>query len=172
MIIIRRAKVEDAVEISRVHVESWRTTYPGIVPNEFLATLKESDREPVWREQLTRAGEIYVANLDGEVVGFIAGGPIREAVQAYDAELYAIYLLQRAQGQGIGTSLLKELVASLIEKRFQSMLVWVLEKNPATHFYVKSSAQLVTSKPIRIGSALLVEQAYGWPDLKTILVVR
>src|SRR5689334_22500307 len=98
MIIIRRAKVEDAVAISRVHVESWRTTYSGIVPDEYLATLKESDREPVWREQLTRAGEIYVANLNGEVVGFMAGGPIREAVQAYDAELYAIYLLQRAQG--------------------------------------------------------------------------
>ena len=172
MISIRRAKVEDAVAISRVHVEAWRTTYPGIVPDEYLATLKESDREPVWREQLTRAVEIYVANLDGEVVGFIAGGPIREAVQAYDAELYAIYLLQRAQGQGIGTSLLKELTDSLIEKGFRSMVVWVLEENPAKHFYAKSRAQFVTSKHIRIGGALLVEQAYGWPDLQTIRVFR
>jgi hypothetical protein len=34
---IRRAVREDARAIARVHVDSWRTTYRGIVPEEHIA---------------------------------------------------------------------------------------------------------------------------------------
>jgi L-amino acid N-acyltransferase YncA len=168
MISIRAATEQDTVAISHVHVHSWRTTYAGIVPDEYLATLNEAERVPLWRAWLTRDIQVYVADLDGEVVGFISGGPIREPVQTYDAELYAIYLLEQAQRHGIGTALLRELAGSLLNKGFTSMIVWVLERNPSKHFYVKSSAQLITSKDIQIGGAMLSEVAYGWPDLEAI----
>jgi GNAT superfamily N-acetyltransferase len=168
MVLIRSATEHDAVSISHVHVNSWRTTYTGIVPDQYLATLNEIERVPLWREWLTRDIRVYIAELDEKVVGFISGGPIREPVRNYDAELFAIYLLQRAQGQGIGTALLRELAASLISKGFTSMAVWVLEKNPSKHFYVKSGAQLETSKEIEIGGAKLSEVAYGWPALDAI----
>lgn len=90
---------------------------------------------PIWTERL----------------GFISGGAIREPLQTYDAGLYAIYLLEQAQRQGIGTDLLKELAESLLSKGFTSMIVWVLEKNPSRHFYVRSGAQIVTTKEIQIG---------------------
>jgi GNAT superfamily N-acetyltransferase len=166
---IRRATTHDAIAISHVQVQTWRTTYSGIVPDEYLTALNEVERVAVWREQLAHGMLIYVADQAGEVVGFIGGGPVRESVQTYDAELYAIYLLQRSQGQGIGTALLKQLARSLLNEGFTSMLVWVLEKNPSKHFYTKANAQFVTSKDIRIGGALLAEEAYGWPDLSAIL---
>lgn len=109
MVLIRSATEHDAVSISHVHVNSWRTTYTGIVPDQYLATLNEIERVPLWREWLTRDIRVYIAELDEKVVGFISGGPIREAVRNYDAELFAIYLLKPAQGQGIGTALLKDL---------------------------------------------------------------
>lgn len=168
MVSIRAATQHDAVEISHVHVLSWRTTYAGIVPDEYLAALNEAERVPLWREWLTRDVQVYIADLDGKVIGFISGGPIREPVQNYDAELFAIYLLQPAQRHGIGTALLRELAGSLISKGFTSMAVWVLERNPSRHFYVKSGAQLVTSKEIEIGGAMLSEVAYGWPVLEAI----
>jgi GNAT superfamily N-acetyltransferase len=101
-------------------------------------------------------------------VGFISGGAVREPVQTYDAELYAIYLLEQAQRQGIGTALLKELAESLMSKSFTSMMVWVLEKNPWRNFYVKSNAQMVATKDIQIGGVTLSEVSYGWPDLQAI----
>ena len=168
MISIRTATEHDAVAIAHVHVHSWRTTYAGIVPEEYLATLNEAERVLVWRDWLTRDIRVYIADLDGEIVGFISGGAIRERVQTYDAELYAIYLLEQAQGHGIGTALLRELAGSLLSKGFTSMIVWVLEKNPSRHFYVRSSAQIVTSKNIQIGGATLSEVSYGWPDLQAI----
>jgi len=168
MISIRAATEHDTVAISHVHVQSWRTTYAGIVPEEYLATLNEANRALLWREWLTRDIPVYIADLDGEIVGFISGGAIREPVQTYDAELYAIYLLEQAQRRGIGTALLKELAESLLSKGFTSMIVWVLETNPRRNFYVKSSAQIVTTKDIEIGGVMLLEVSYGWPELQAL----
>lgn len=168
MISIRAAIEQDAVAIAHVHVESWRTTYAGIVPDNYLATLDEAGRVLLWREWLIKDIQTYIADLDGKIVGFISGGPIREPIQTYDAELYAIYLLESAQRQGIGTALLKELAGSLLSRGFKSMIVWVLEKNPSKDFYAKSSAQVVTAKDIQIGGVTLSDVCYGWPDLEVI----
>jgi L-amino acid N-acyltransferase YncA len=168
MLSTRPATQDDASEIAHVHVDSWRTTYAGIVPDEYLAALNEPERTAAWKEWLVRDVLAYVAALDGRVVGFISGGSIREQIETYDAELYAIYLLQHAQGQGVGTALLQQLATSLRSNGFQSMTVWVLEQNPAKHFYIRTGAQLLTSKDIEIGGATLTEVAFGWPDLKLL----
>ncbi len=172
MISIRTATENDAAAIAHVHVQSWRTTYAGIVPEEYLAALNEAERVPLWRDWLSRDIRAYIADLDGQIVGFISGGAIREPVQTYDAELYAIYLLEQAQRQGTGTALLKELAESLLGQDFTSMIVWVLEKNPSKHFYMRSGAQVVATKDIQIGGVTLSEISYGWPDLQAILSLK
>ncbi len=165
---IRAAEESDAAGIAHVHLQSWRTTYAGVVPDDYLAALNVSERTGQWQEWLARGFEVYLAEVDGKVAGFIGGGALREPMQAYDAELYAIYLLHPAQKQGVGRALLGKLAASLSGQGFKSMIAWVLEKNPSREFYPKTGAQLVTSKEIVIGGASLVEVAYGWPDLRTI----
>jgi ribosomal protein S18 acetylase RimI-like enzyme len=168
MVSIRPATDSDAEAIARVHIESWRTTYSGIISDEFLAALNTAGRVLLWRDWLTREIAVYVAVLDGEIVGFISGGPIREPILQFDAELYAIYLLQGAQGQRIGTALLRELAAFLMSIGFTSMIAWVLESNPSKRFYLKADAQLITSKEIEIGGTKHTELAYGWPELQPI----
>jgi hypothetical protein len=39
VITIRRARPTDAASIGAVHVEAWRSAYPGILPDDFLARL-------------------------------------------------------------------------------------------------------------------------------------
>jgi L-amino acid N-acyltransferase YncA len=168
MVTIRAATVQDAEQIAHVHIDSWRTTYAGIVPDEYLLALNETKHAAFWQERLKLGTEVYIAVQIGKIIGFISGGPIRKPLESYDAELYAIYLLKQAQIQGIGTNVLKELAKSLISKGFSSMLVWVLERNPSRRFYERSGALSVTSKEIEIGGTMLTEVAYGWPDLKTI----
>jgi GNAT superfamily N-acetyltransferase len=159
------AEERDARAIAHVHVESWRTTYAGIVPAEYLTGLNEAERELSWRDWLTRDILVYVVERDGEVVGFVCGGPIREPLPGCDAELFAIYLLDRAQGQGLGTALLRKLAQSLVAKGFRGIAVWVLERNPAVHFYEKLGAVRVGKKEIEIGGVMLREVAFGWADL-------
>jgi len=162
---IRPAGVRDAAAIAHVHVHSWLTTYKGLVPEEYLASLNEAERVPLWQDWLTRDISVFVAEIEGKVVGFAGGGPVREPLANYDAELYTIYLLEEVQGRGIGKELLSAVAKSLVGKGHTSMLVWVLEQNPAVGFYEKTGAQRLTSKQIEIGGASLNEVALGWPDL-------
>jgi len=172
MVLIRAAAQDDADSISRVHIESWRTTYRGIVPDKFLADLNAEERTIRWREVIDSDPNVLIAKRDGQVVGFISGGAIREPLEEYDAELFAIYLLAEVQGKGIGTSLLMELAKRLDEGGFQSMAVWVLEANASRRFYEKSGAVRVTEKEIEIGGVLLPVAAYAWPSIKAIVALE
>jgi|SRR5215831_21290950 len=165
MISIRAATAGDAVAIARVHVESWRTTYAGIVPDEYLSGLDEGLRVKLWREWLSGDTAVLVAEDTSGVVGFAHAGKIREPVVTCDAELYSLYLLKDAQRRGTGSALVRAMAALLEERRFRSMAVWVLERNPSRSFYDRSGARLAASRVIEIGGAKLLEIAYWWPDL-------
>ena len=165
---IRTAQVRDAAAIAHVHVQSWKTTYEGIVPKEYLASLSEEERVPLWRDRLTQGLSVFLAEVEGEVVGFAAGGALREPHRAYDAELYTLYLLKEVQGRGIGKALLRTVGEALIQRGHESMLVWVLEQNPAVLFYKSAGAQYLMTRQIEIGGTQLPELAFGWPDLNTL----
>lgn len=168
MVSIRSATIGDAVAIAQVHVESWRTTYRGIVPDEYLAGLDEVLRVKLWREWLSGETAVLVAEHASGVVGFAHAGRIREPVETCDAELYSLYLLRDAQRRGVGSALLKAMAAVLTERGFKSMAVWVLERNPARGFYEKNGGRLAASKVIDIGGAKLMEIVYWWPELASL----
>jgi len=152
-----------------VHVESWRSTYAGIVPDDYLAGLDETLRVKLWSEWLSGDTAVLVAERGGRVVGFAHAGKIREAVETCDAELYSLYLLREAQGRGIGSQLLKGMAAVLEERGFRCMAVWVLERNPSRNFYEKNGGRLTMSKVIEIGGARMMEVAYWWPELRSLV---
>ena len=162
---IRAADVQDAAAIALVHVQSWVTTYQGIVPGDYLASLNEADRIPLWQDWLTRDIHVFVAEVEGKVVGFAGAGSIREPFGDYDAELYTLYLLKDAQGLGLGKALLNRVTEALVQKGHKSMLVWVLEQNPAVSFYEKAGAERLTCRQVEIGGIHLPELALGWPQL-------
>ena len=167
---IRAGAPEDAAAIAHVQVSSWRTTYPGIVPDAYLAELDEERFRQHWRQHLS-AGEflLFVAEDAHGVFGFITGGKLREAIEAYDAELYAIYLLADRQAHGAGRALTLTLAASLRAAGFTSVIVWALEQNPAVGFYRRLGATPVLRKTIQIGGADLPDLALGWPDLHLLV---
>jgi GNAT superfamily N-acetyltransferase len=167
---IRKAKIEDAGAIAHVQVESWKTTYAGIVPDAFLASLNQEDRMRSWREQiLADKISIFVAEDETGIFGFVAGGEAREKLEEYDAELYAIYLLRERQREGVGRTLGLTLASALQTKGFMSMIVWVLEQNPSVSFYERLGAVQTARKIINIGGADLQELAFGWPSLDNLI---
>ncbi|QAY65670.1 GNAT family N-acetyltransferase [Paenibacillus protaetiae] len=78
---IRAATANDIISISEVHVDSWRTTYKGIVPDPFLANLNIEQRKRYWDyffEQKQPEDPVWVAETDdGQIVGFANGGKSR-----------------------------------------------------------------------------------------------
>lgn len=170
---VRESRLEDAAAIAHVHIESWRTTYKGIVPDAFLATLSYEQRTETWKQWLSSSNPyifMYVAIDDLErIVGFVSGGKPQQADESeYNGELYAIYLLKEYQGRGLGHMLVQQLVESMVQAGMDTMFLWVLKDNSARRFYESLGGQLIRTQPITIGGAVLEEVAYGWKDIRTL----
>jgi ribosomal protein S18 acetylase RimI-like enzyme len=169
---IRLASLDDADGIARVHMDSWRAAYKGIVPDAHLASLSYEQRAACWRDNLTTANRntfVCVAEgAYGRIIGFTGGGPERDGDPNYTGELYALYLHPDYFRQGIGKQLVQTVAHRLIQDGMSSMLVWVLAQNPARAFYEALGGRYLYEKPIEIGEANLIEVAYGWPDIHAL----
>ena len=138
--VVRRATVDDAGGIASVHVRSWQAAYVGQVPDDYLAGLVASEREPMWRASLSSfrwPGEgCFAAVGDDQVVGFASFGPSRDTDGAGVGELYAIYSLADWWDRGVGRSLLGAVVAQLGSAGYRVATLWVLDTNArAQRFY-------------------------------------
>lgn len=170
MVIVRQAKIADAPAIARVNIDTWRTAYQKIVPADYLAQLSYEKRESNWREILVNAEKnqdfVCVAeNEIGQIVGFAAGGYERTDKYIYKGELFAIYILQEYQHQGIGRKLVVTVAAKLAKLNLNSMLAWVLGDNSACRFYEILGGHKVDEHQTKRAGVLLKEIAYGWTDI-------
>ncbi|WP_301110186.1 GNAT family N-acetyltransferase [Sporosarcina sp.] len=160
---IRIANGNDVRSIAQVQVESWRTTYRGIVPQAYLDELSVENRMIVWKK-VTEIHSVFVAeNAVGDIIGFAAGGEERtKEYPSYTGELYAVYLLEECQKQGVGRRLFDHVVSVLKQGGHQSMLIWALTENPACRFYEKMGGVIVDRTIDEIGGKQLEETAFGW----------
>ncbi|KZE40332.1 GNAT family acetyltransferase [Bhargavaea cecembensis] len=166
---VRRAKAGDEREMASVHVASWKTTYRGIVSEEYLESLKIEEREESWKKGIIHT-KAFVAEEERGIVGFANGGPERSgSYPDYDGELYAIYLLKECQGQGTGQNLVRQVAGALKKAGFRSLLVRVLQNNPSRHFYEALGGIPIGTEEIEIGGDRYSELVYGWPDLNILI---
>ncbi len=167
---IRLATQRDAPAIARVHVETWRDTYAGIIPDHALLGLDERRETARQRHALglRRGGAVtLVAELPRHgVIGYAEVGEARNAGLPYDAEIYTLYVLPGFQGQGNGRGLLGSAFARLLHAGRRTAIVWVLAENPARFFYAAMGARQIGVRTERMFGTNLAQEAYGWPDLE------
>jgi len=168
---VRAADLDDAPAIARVHVETWRTAYRGLLPDDFLQSLTQGHYTERWRRGIgDGASRVFVVEDETGVVGFASGGRERAGEEAYSGELYALYVSNRAQRRGFGKQLVCAVVASLRDMGLSDMIVWALRDNPdARAFYEHLGGVYLRTQPITIGETTLQEVAYGWRRLDDVL---
>ena len=167
---IREADATDAEHIARVHLESWRTTYPGIIPQVYIDSLRMEDGIARWQERLDGHGPLTLVAEDATgIFGFASGGATVHPVEGFDAELGAIYLLASHQARGAGRALVRGVAERLQAQGFRSMVVWALRDNAACGFYERIGGVRVAEKFIEIGGIALPEVAFGWRDIRSLL---
>jgi GNAT superfamily N-acetyltransferase len=132
---VRDATAADADAIGRVHAETWRAAYTGVLPE---TAFDVEERQRWWRQWLAREpappAAVFIAELDGVVVGFAGVGRSREEAEV--GELYTIYVEPGSWGTGAGRALIERAEESLRASGFAEALLWVLEGNErAERFY-------------------------------------
>lgn len=169
---IRKATADDAKGIARVHVDAWKSTYRGLVSDEYLDSLSYESREQMWAKVIdsnkqTSEDFIIVACDGNEIVGFAAGGRSRDSADKFEGEIGAIYILEHYQRMGIGRRLMSAAVEHLFDAGIASMIIWVLrENNNAIRFYESLGGKLVGTKEMKIGDRFHTIVGYGWDVLE------
>jgi|SRR5699024_4394389 len=170
MMKIRRAETDDALGVAKVQVDSWKTTYKNIVPDAFLEQMTYENREKKWKGIISYSAVFVAENNRNEIIGFSTGGKETTGKYSdYQGELYAIYILEAYQRNGIGKQLLEPVIGYLKEKNIVSMTVKVLAENKSRLFYESLGAREIDVVEIQLSGGKLKEIVYGWKDITTII---
>ncbi|HZH29438.1 MAG TPA: GNAT family N-acetyltransferase [Pyrinomonadaceae bacterium] len=163
----REATVSDCPSVARVHVQSWKESFAGIVPQIFLDKMSVEQRARAFEAGFSADSyKMYVAEAAGRgVVGFADFGEPRELVDKYEGELYAIYLVSEFQRKGIGERLFNLGVDFFIGRGKSSMYLLALEASPYRLFYEKMGGRVVGKKQVEIEGVTYGELVYGWNSL-------
>lgn len=164
---IREATVADCLAVAKVHVQSWRGSFAGIVPQSFLDKMSVERRAAAFESGfLDDSYRMYVAEVPEKgVVGFADFGEPREVIPGYEGELYAIYLLPEFQRKGIGESLFNRGVRFLTGGGKRSMYLLALAASPYQSFYEKMGGHVIGRKQIELEGVMFDEFVYGWDNL-------
>ena len=140
---LRKAVPGDASAIAKAHVDSWRSAYPDLVPDDRLAKLSYVRGAERFRESiLADLEDIYVARESGNVVGFLAFGNCRDSDVHHETtgEIYGMYILPEYWRKGIGRSMCREAVRILKSQACLQANLWVFEGNERARRFYEASA--------------------------------
>ncbi|WP_311213583.1 MULTISPECIES: GNAT family N-acetyltransferase [unclassified Arthrobacter] len=135
---VRRAEPADAPGMARVHVDTWRETYRGVMSDSELDDPGLLEwREKFWTAALTdpryEKNNVAVALHDDRLIGIAMSGPSSDLPEE-PQELYVLYAYASFHGSGVGAALLNAVI-----RPSAPAVLWVADPNPrAQAFYRKN----------------------------------
>ena len=182
MITLRKARIADAIAIGAVHVAAWRSTYPGILPDTYLAKMSVS-RQAAYYDAAIRGGTgVTVATASGadvpagsgpRIIGFTTAGRARNAEIAgkrlAEGEVETLYVLDDWRDRGVGRRLIRAAGSHLVEIGCKSAFVWVLRDNPSRWFYQRLGGKPVAGQAIQIAGQAVEQTAFVWNPIELLL---
>ncbi|WP_241968918.1 GNAT family N-acetyltransferase [Microcella putealis] len=141
---MRTPDATDVEDIARVHVEGWRETYAGQLPDSSFDADALARRRQMWTSILTSpprsTRRVAVATSNGHIVGLALADEPRDAADraaGVTQQLYALYLLSAHHGSGLGQRMLDAVIDD------GPALLWVAKDNPrAQSFYRRNGFTL------------------------------
>ena len=168
---VRAGIPEDAEKIAAIFVETWRETYPGMLPDRVLVKMSDEAQAFYWSRLLSarRAREFVRVAVDakGSVTGFGSAGPERHAAR-HEGEIYTLYVRPDFQNRGIGRALICGLLQGLRERGCHQAMLWVLAANPSRFFYEVMGGKKSLERSERLWGMDVPQIGYRWPDLAEV----
>ena len=178
---MRARRVPDAAAIGAVHVAAWRSTYPGILPDDVSGApvgappggaLRVGDprrrRACTWRPPPAwtwpAGGPRGWWGLSPAAARASAGGGKRLG----EGEIETLYVLDDWRERGLGRRLMRVAAAHLAASGCKSAFVWVLRENPSRWFYERLGGRVAAEATVRVGGTSVVQMAYVWPSTEKL----
>ena len=170
---IRPATAADAAAIARLHAESWRLTYRGILPDAYLDGPIAEERLGLWtaRLALPAAQRPFVLVAESaELAGFVC--VLRNADAGWGLCLDNLHVLPRFRSKGLGRRLFAEAVRwAVATAPGKPLHLWVFEANrDAARFYERLGGEAVeTCIKEAVAGMPARSVRYAWRDLDALL---
>ena len=152
---VRAARPDEAGEIARIQVDTWRVAYRRMLPARILDQLDQEWMAQRWRAAIgsppTPRHRVLVAveqGADDHLAGFAASGPADEQAAAPDepeppgadtAAITDLLVEPRWSRRGHGSRLLAASVAYWRDDGFTTAVAWAFEADPATRTFLTSA---------------------------------
>jgi GNAT superfamily N-acetyltransferase len=169
---VARARIGNVKGIARVHIEAWRSTYAGLLPDCYLAKLSDKALMGQWVYSLTGQGSFAVFVIKGGRGNIVAYGSCDRARRNrfdFEGEVQTLYVRDDHRSIGIGRALMAEMARHLTRKGCLSTVVWVLRDNPSRWFYAALGGTPVAEELIAFVGTRVLQVAYHWPDIGVLL---
>jgi GNAT superfamily N-acetyltransferase len=160
---IRKAIAGEEKDVAHVIIQTWKTAYKGIIDNAFLDAMDENGEKRLSgiRQDIAK-GKIYVASVDGKVVGIAIYGNARDDKYAGRGELYALYVLDEYQNMGIGRRLINAVKNDFCQNGYKNFIIACLSENPSCRFYEKMGGKKIDEKFCAIGGKNYKESIFDY----------
>ncbi len=162
---------DDADAVARVHAESWKATYRGILPDAYLDSEVDGERTRYWHAALadTRYPIVKLAREAGSVVGLIALHNDPED-EGYDFTVEHLHLLPESKGNGLGRKLMKEAAIAAQAAGAANICLWVFEDNTAAiGFYERLGGVTDAYGTDKFAGGDAPDRRIGWHDLDGLI---
>ena len=134
---IEKPKVSDAEEIAKLVIDSWKTTYKGLIDQNYLDNLDIESAKTKWEKQIEQNCDILIYREDGKILGVIKYGESENVSE--NGEVFVLYVKPEEKRKGIGTKLINSVKQELLKKGYKKMDVWCLDGNKiGENFYIKN----------------------------------
>ncbi len=169
---IRPGTGDDLFAIAGVLVDTWRSAFRGLLPDDFLDGMSREEQAVRHARRMGSPGVCYLVAVEpstGEIIGFVNFGPGRGTAPDNIHEIYALYVRAEHQRSGIGTALVGLAARHCAEKGAKSLFAWVLSGNPNRKFYERLGAKAVETASIWLDDRHYEQVAYLWEDMASLL---
>ena len=168
---IVEAELAHAEAIARLHAENWKSTYRGILPDEYLDTRVEGERLDYWRTALA-SGSYSMVRLALDDAGEIAGfsGLKAGADEGYDQTIEHLHVSAAARGAGLGRALMADAARQTVARGGRSLCLWVFEANArAIGFYEALGGVTDARGTDKFAGGDAPDRRIGWRDLTALV---
>jgi L-amino acid N-acyltransferase YncA len=167
---LRPARAGDAAQIADIYVDTWRTSYPGIVPDKGLVNMSSAGHARAWMRRIRQGHDVVLVaeRRDTGVIGFGSAGPNRVRSSRFDGEIYTLYVQPDFQEQGVGRQLMNGLFRSLEVRGFKGCIIRVLAANPSRFFYAAMDGQICGEHTEPLWGDDVPVVSYGWENLAAL----
>ena len=162
---VEKSKKEDCKAIAEFVTRTWNETYRGIVNDEFLDNL-ENTEEKRYINAINNFDEKfnmqYIIKKDNKIIAYLKLSKIKDDEYKEYIELQSLYVLKEYQKNGIGKELIQKAFNEAKKAGYKKMIIGCLEENKSNGFYKKMGGKFIKKRKFKLPNQTLYENVYEY----------